>query len=108
MVDKSWKAFERKIARALGTHRTPLSGSASRHTSSDTLHEQLYVECKLRRSSALDTYFRSIRHKAEVEGKLPVFVSHKLGSSLTLASIEWEFFLHLWNFWAQQGQKHVD
>ncbi len=40
------KTYERKVAKFFGTHRTPLSGGASRHTRSDTLHAKLYIEAK--------------------------------------------------------------
>lgn len=43
---KAWKVFERRVAAELGTFRTPLSGGSSRHTRSDTLHSDLYVEVK--------------------------------------------------------------
>jgi hypothetical protein len=46
MADKRWKEFERRVARAFGTERTPLSGGNSKHTHSDTLHPELYIECK--------------------------------------------------------------
>lgn len=45
-MSKAWKDLERRIAKRFGTHRTPLSGSSSRHTASDTLHENLYIEVK--------------------------------------------------------------
>jgi hypothetical protein len=44
-LDRS-KAHERRVARWFGTERTPLSGGASRHTRSDTLHPKLYIEVK--------------------------------------------------------------
>ncbi len=40
------KTQERRVARFFGVERTPLSGGASRHTRSDTLHPTLYVEVK--------------------------------------------------------------
>jgi hypothetical protein len=43
---KAWKALERRIAKRFGTFRTPLSGMSSRHTASDTLHQELYIEVK--------------------------------------------------------------
>ena len=49
MPTHTWKNRERQIAGILKTNRTPLSGSSSRHTSSDTLHEKLYIECKYRK-----------------------------------------------------------
>ena len=46
MTDKRWKAFERRVARAFGCERTPLSGGNSKHTRADVLHPTLYIECK--------------------------------------------------------------
>ena len=46
-MSKTWKAFELTVAKFFNTHRTPLSGSNSRHgTTSDTLHPRLYIEAK--------------------------------------------------------------
>ncbi|RSD36561.1 MAG: hypothetical protein CI952_78 [Methanohalophilus sp.] len=45
-MSKAWKKLERRIAKTFGTFRTPLSGSSSRHTASDTLHDELYIEVK--------------------------------------------------------------
>ena len=49
MADKTWKARERQVAKYFNTNRTPLSGGSSRHTRSDSLHNELFVECKLRK-----------------------------------------------------------
>ncbi|GAI64890.1 unnamed protein product, partial [marine sediment metagenome] len=95
--DKAWKAFERRIAKSLGTERTPLSGGASRHTRSDTLHPDLFVECKQRKTSLLHGLFVPIRRQAKVEHKVPVLAYHRKGSPNTLAVIDWHFFLKLWN-----------
>jgi len=40
------KTQERRVARYFGVERTPLSGGASRHTRSDTLHPDLFLEVK--------------------------------------------------------------
>ncbi len=40
------KTQERRVARYFGVERTPLSGGASRHTRSDTLHPDLFIEVK--------------------------------------------------------------
>lgn len=40
------KQQERRVSRFFGVERTPLSGGASRHTRSDTLHPDLYIEIK--------------------------------------------------------------
>ncbi len=45
-MSKAWKSLERRIAKKFGTYRTPLSGGSSRHTASDTLHPELYIEIK--------------------------------------------------------------
>jgi len=96
MPDKAWKAFERRIAKSLGTVRTPLSGGASRHTKSDTLHSGLFVECRQRAHSATCVWFGVVRHEAKKENKIPVMALHRSGSPHTLALIDWDFFLKLW------------
>lgn len=96
MPDKAWKAFERRIAKSLGTVRTPLSGGASRHTRSDTLHPDLYVECKTRKHSLVHTLFLLACKQAKVERKIPVMAMHVTRSHTTLAIIDWDFFLKLW------------
>ncbi len=40
------KKYELRVAKFFGTKRTPLSGSNSGHTHSDTLHPRLYIEVK--------------------------------------------------------------
>ena len=106
MPDKAWKAFERRIAKSLGTVRTPLSGIPSRHTSSDTLHPDLYVECKQRKTSLLHGLFIPIRRQAKVENKVPVLAYHRKGSPNTLAVIDWSFFLKLWNMAGDWVSEH--
>ena len=105
MPDKAWKAFERRIAKSLGTVRTPLSGGASRHTTSDTLHPDLYVECKQRKTSLLHGLFISIRRQARVERKFPVLASHRKGSPNTLAVVDWCFFLKLWKAYDREQRR---
>ncbi len=97
MPDKAWKAFERRIAKSLGTDRTPLSGISSRHTSSDTLHPDLYVECKMRKRSLVHTLFTLASKQAKVERKIPVMAMHVARAHTTIAIIDWKFFLKLWN-----------
>ena len=107
MPDKAWKAFERRIAKSLGTHRTPLSGGASRHTRSDTLHPDLYVECKQRKTSYIWSQMAQIRSHARKEGKVPVLASHVVSSSGTLAVIDWSFFVKLWEAYThRKGLTH--
>jgi hypothetical protein len=51
----AWQAFERRVAAAFGTERTPLSGGNSKITRSDSIHETLFIEAK-----------RSTRYKAVI------------------------------------------
>ena len=89
MADKSWKAFERYCAKLLGTVRTPLSGGMSGHgTRSDTLHSQVFLECKhTKGKSAQFTLWEDTAKKAKREGKIAVLAQRKKGtrvSTLTL------------------------
>jgi len=96
LADKAWKAFERRIAASLGTVRTPLSGGASRHTTSDTLHPDLYVECRYRSRLSVHTWWLVVRQFALKEHKLPMLALHQAESHTTMAVIDWRFFLKLW------------
>ncbi len=104
MPDKAWKAFERRIAKSLDTERSPLSGIYDHITKSDTMHSDLYVECKQRKTSLLHGLFVPIRRQARVEHKVPVLAYHRKGSPNTLAVIDWDFFLKLWNM----AESHAD
>lgn len=72
MSDKAWKRLERDTAKLFGTRRTPLSGINSAHTGSDTLHQRLYIECKLRKSSAIHRLYDETADAAKAEDKIPV------------------------------------
>ncbi|MBU2685667.1 MAG: hypothetical protein KKF27_20690 [Gammaproteobacteria bacterium] len=56
---KTWKTVENRIAKRFGSTRTPLSGSNSKHTQSDTLHSKLYIEIKHGESSLIETMYKS-------------------------------------------------
>lgn len=72
-MDKNWKRLERQVAKFFGTKRTPLSGQNSGHeTNSDTLHPDLYIECKYRKRFALCELFQDTERKAKKEKKVPV------------------------------------
>jgi len=68
----TWKKAESKVAKFFGTTRTPLSGSNSRHTGSDTLHPELYVENKYRASHSVVKLYDETAAAAKREGKLPM------------------------------------
>lgn len=72
MHRNTWKARERKIAADFGAKRTPLSGGASGHTRSDSLHESLFIEAKGRTSHAAVHLFDKTAILAKAEGKIPV------------------------------------
>ena len=75
MNRSTWKAQERWVAQFFGSTRTPLSGSGSRHTGSDSLHPRLYIETKLRKGfTAACRRFQEIAKEAKKEGKIPVLV----------------------------------
>jgi hypothetical protein len=76
----TWKAFERMVASFFKTRRTPLSGSNSGHnTGSDTLHPEVYVECKYRESMAVYALFLDTAEAADLEQKIPVVAIKQKG-----------------------------
>jgi hypothetical protein len=72
MPEKTWKRRERAVAQFFGSERTPLSGSGSGHTSSDTLHEAFYVETKHRAKHAIFGLYKDTKKKARKENKIPL------------------------------------
>ena len=76
-----WKGFERKVAEDFGTKRVPLSGSNSGHnTNSDSLHPELYIECKVRHKISLWTLFTDTEDKAKHENKVPIVAIKQKGA----------------------------
>ena len=74
MTDKHWKQIERRIARFFNTQRTPLSGGNSRHTESDTLSSELFIEIKTRKKIPFLKTFKETIEKAKKENKIPLVV----------------------------------
>ena len=72
MHRSTWKKFEMKVARWFGSTRNPLSGGASKHSTSDSLSEVLYIECKKRKKSAVVRLWEETNTKARIEKKIPV------------------------------------
>lgn len=73
MADKAWKAFERRVARFFGCQdRNPLSGANSKHSASDTLHPELFIECKQRQKYAAVRLWDESKAMADKEEKIPV------------------------------------
>jgi hypothetical protein len=85
MSDKAWKATERRIATYFGTVRNPLSGGNGRHTRSDTLHPNYFIEikhgsgCPTTWPAILKLYQETAR-LAAAEWKEPVLILHRKGS----------------------------
>lgn len=96
MTDKSWKAIERKVAKSLGTQRTPLSGGNSKQTRSDTLDEKLFVEIKHRVSFSVVSLYRKTSDLAKKEHRIPVLCLKAKGKHGEVAVIDWKLFLELW------------
>jgi len=72
MASTRWKGFEKAIAAAFNTLRTPFSGSNSGVTSSDSLHDRLYVECKFHKNQTILNLMRDTEKRAEEEHKVPI------------------------------------
>ena len=67
---RTWQRFEAAVAALFGTKRVPLSGSNSGHnTHSDSMHPDIYIECKLRESFSIWRLFDDTSKKA---GKIPL------------------------------------
>ncbi len=77
----TWKRRERDGAGLFGAKRQPGSGSSGRpdQTRSDSTHERLYVETKLRAASAVRTLWEETRDRARREGKTPVVILYGKG-----------------------------
>jgi len=71
---RTWQKREAAGARLFGARRKPLSGSSNRddETRSDSTHPRLFIESKLRVSSAVRTLWEATRDLARKEQKTPV------------------------------------
>ena len=72
MSDKAWKQFERRVAAFFKTERNALSGGNSKLTRSDTLHPDLFIECKQRKKFAAISLWNETKQLATKENKTPV------------------------------------
>lgn len=89
MHRRTWKKSEQRLAEFFGTKRTPLSGKSSRHTSSDTLNDNIFIEHKLRKKMPFKTLMEKTEKLAAGEGKIPLVVVREKGSH------RWMAFLNL-------------
>ena len=69
---RTWKKRESNVANFFQGERTPLSGGNSKITRSDVIHDELFVECKLKKKHAVISLWDKTKKLAEKEGKTPV------------------------------------
>lgn len=74
MADKAWKARERKAAARIGALRNIGSGSMGRadRSASDSTHETIFLEVKLRQKHAAVQLWRKTAKLAKKEKKTPI------------------------------------
>ena len=72
MPDKAWKKRERDVANYFNGKRTPLSGGNGKVTRADVIHEDLFIECKLRAKHTAISLWDDTAKLAKEEGKTPV------------------------------------
>jgi hypothetical protein len=79
----TWQRRERDAARLFGATRQPGSGSCGLpdQTHSDSTHERLYIETKLRASSSVRTLWEKTAGLARREGKTPVLMLYAKGKT---------------------------
>ena len=72
MPDKAWKNRERLVAKFFGGLRNALSGINSKVTHSDVIHDNLFIECKLRAKHTAIKLWDDTKSLADKEKKTPV------------------------------------
>jgi hypothetical protein len=77
----TWKRRERDAARLFGAERQPGSGSCGdpSRSCSDSTHDHLYIETKLRASSSVRTLWEKTAALARREGKTPLLMLYAKG-----------------------------
>ena len=83
VVDKPWKAYERDIARRLGTTRVLQKGTKV----PDVLYKQWKIDCKLRKNLALWKNFWEARKKY---GEHTILVARRSGTKRSVVVMEWD------------------
>jgi hypothetical protein len=75
----TWKRREREAASLFGSKRQRCSGSSGREdcSRSDSTHDRLFIETKLKASNATVTLFDETRTLAKLEGKTPLLLLAK-------------------------------
>jgi hypothetical protein len=77
----TWKRREREAARMFGAERQPGSGSCGvpDRSRSDSTHDRLYIETKLRASSSVRTLWEKTAALARRERKTPLLMLYAKG-----------------------------
>ena len=83
----NWKRLELRVSKLFGTNRAPLSGGNSRHTRSDSLHDDLFISCKYSQKSALHSLYDEENPKAIKEDKIPVLCTMRARAKQFMVSI---------------------
>ena len=71
-MNKAWKQRERDVADFFHGERNPLSGQNSKQTAADVIHENLFIEVKLRQTHTAVSLWDQVNQLAEKENKVLV------------------------------------
>lgn len=91
-MDRPWKVFERTTAKAFNTRRQLMKGTDE---VADLIHPIFEVDCKLRKTWSIPTWFRGLRESAKKKHKIPVLVLRKPGKRITYVVVELDTFTSL-------------
>jgi hypothetical protein len=72
MPEKPWKVKERQAAKFFGSERNPLSGRSGKHSASDSLHPDLFIEHKHSVNHAVVNTWKKAKILADAENKFAV------------------------------------
>jgi hypothetical protein len=77
----TWKAAERKNAAIFGAKRNVLSGSSGRddRSESDSTHDTLFIESKLRARCTARSLWQATKAKADKAGQTPLVILREKG-----------------------------
>ena len=90
MADKSWKAEERKVAKAFGSKRALMKGTSEK---SDIDHPFFCVDVKLRKRWEVDKWFSELEDYAQKHNKTPILTLRKPRSRRRLAVVGFDFLI---------------
>ena len=81
MPDNPWKRCERKSSRQIGAERNVGSGSMGRadRSRSDSTHDSIFLECKLREKHSAVQLWRKTAKLAKKEKKTPIVALFERG-----------------------------